>query len=64
LIRIDPAHALEQIFRVGLGDVGRFGPTAVALLRAPWSGTDWALRPFRHGAGYGRTLKNARLLAQ
>src|SRR5260221_14686531 len=54
LVRIHPAHALEQILRVGLGDVGRFRPAAVALLRAPRCGADWALRPVRHARNVER----------
>ena len=33
---------------VGLGNVGCFRPAAVALLRAPRCGADWALRPVWH----------------
>jgi len=48
LFRIHPAHALEQILGIGLGDVGRFRPSAIALLRAPRRGADGSLRPVRH----------------
>ena len=49
LIRIHLAHALEEILRVRLLNIGGFRPSAVALLRAPWSGTHGSLRPIRHG---------------
>src|SRR5437762_3005104 len=45
LVGIHPAHALEQILGVGLGDIGRFRPTSITLLRAPRCGADGSLRP-------------------
>ena len=53
LVRIDLPHSLQQVFRVRLGNVGRFGPAAaVAIFRTPRCGADRFLRPFRHEARY------------
>src|SRR4051812_44145372 len=48
LVRIDLAHALEQIARVRFGNIGRFRPVAAAFLRPPRRGAYWSLRPLRH----------------
>jgi LysM repeat protein len=63
LVRVHPAHTLEQILCIGLLDIGRFRPAAVTLLWALW--TDWrrarrSLHPFRHDWNLRKERKKAR----
>ena len=49
LVRIHFSHALQEILRIRLLHIRRFGPTAVPLLRSPRCRSHRSLSPFRHG---------------
>ena len=60
LVRIDLPHSLQEVFRVRLGNVGRFGPAAaVAIFGTPRCGAGRFLRPFRHMGKLRAALEKA-----
>ncbi len=59
LIRIHFAHFLEQILRVGPGDIRRSRTAPVPLLWRPWNRIDRSFGALRHGEIYEKTAVKA-----